>query len=87
MHTVTHSKQALKGLRKLQKNIATRIQERMERVAVNPFAADNNVTQMVDRDNVYKLQSGDWRVVYEIKADELVVWVVKVASRQEVYKR
>ena len=87
MYTVTYSKQALKVLRKLQKSIATRIQERMERVAVNPYAADNNVTQMVDRDNVHKLQSGDWTVVYEIKADELVIWVVKVASRQEVYKQ
>lgn len=35
----------------------------------------------------YRVRQGKYRILYEIKDDEVVVIVVKVAHRREVYKR
>lgn len=34
----------------------------------------------------YRLRVGDYRIVYEIKEDEVVVIVVKISHRKDVYK-
>ena len=35
----------------------------------------------------YRIRVGDLRVVYEVRDTQLVVWVVKVAHRRDVYRR
>jgi len=35
----------------------------------------------------YRVRQGTFRILYEIKDEELVVYVVKVADRRDVYKR
>ena len=35
----------------------------------------------------YRARQGIWRIVYEIRDNELIVVVVKVGHRREVYKR
>jgi len=39
------------------------------------------------RVNAYRLRVGDYRIVYEVHATEVVVYVVGVAHRREVYRR
>lgn len=34
----------------------------------------------------YRLRVGDYRIIYEIKEDEVVVIVVKISHRKDVYK-
>lgn len=36
--------------------------------------------------NRYRIRQGSYRVVYSIKDNELVVWVVRVAHRKDVYR-
>jgi mRNA interferase RelE/StbE len=35
----------------------------------------------------YRIRQGDYRILYEIEDDRLVVTVVRVGHRREVYKR
>jgi mRNA interferase RelE/StbE len=35
----------------------------------------------------YRVRQGVWRIVYEIRDNELIVVVVKVGHRRDVYKR
>ncbi len=35
----------------------------------------------------YRLRQGDYRIVYSIEDSMLVVWVVKVGHRRDVYRR
>jgi mRNA interferase RelE/StbE len=37
-------------------------------------------------DDKYRLRCGSYRVIYEIKDDELVVFVVKARHRKDVYR-
>jgi len=34
----------------------------------------------------FRLRVGDWRVVYTVSYDQLVVHVIRIAQRGEVYK-
>ena len=37
--------------------------------------------------DAWRVRTGDWRVIYEIHDDELVVMVVAAGNRRDVYKR
>jgi mRNA interferase RelE/StbE len=34
----------------------------------------------------YRIRQGDYRIVYSVEDDVLVVWVVKVGHRRDVYR-
>mgnify|MGYP003452457174 FL=1 len=44
------------------------------------------VRKLVGADNAWRLRVGDYRVIYEIHDDELLVLVVKAAHRRDVYR-
>ena len=67
------------------RNTAQLIRKKMEQVAVDPFASILNATKLQGRSG-YRLQIGDWRVIYEINKDQVVIIVMKIAPRGEVYK-
>ncbi len=43
-------------------------------------------TKLEGRDDAYRIAVGDWRVIYVILEDEVLVLVIKVGPRKEVYK-
>ena len=67
------------------RDITKLVQKKLEQVAIDPFADHPNVTRLQNRPG-YRLRVGDWRVIYEIQNDELVIMVLKVAARGEVYR-
>jgi mRNA interferase RelE/StbE len=85
MYHVTYVKQAEHSLRKLPKNIVSRIQDKLAIVAVDPYGRHNNVTKLKDREE-YRLRVGDWRVIYEIHDGELIILVIKIAPRGGAYE-
>ena len=44
-----------------------------------------NVKKLTDAAG-YRLRIGDWRVVYTLEQDRLIVAVIKIEPRGEVYK-
>lgn len=85
MYKIIFKKKALKSLNKLPQNVAKTIREKLEAIAANPYAEHPNTKKLQGRDG-YRLRVGDWRVIYEIQNDELVILVLKVAPRGEVYR-
>lgn len=37
--------------------------------------------------DLYRIRKGDYRIVYSIEDERLVVWIVKVGHRRDVYRR
>jgi len=45
-----------------------------------------NSRKLVGYDDLYRLRVGDWRIIYAIQNEELIILVIKIAPRGEVYQ-
>jgi len=54
-------------------------------LAKDPYAPNPNVRKLKDRPG-YRFRVGDWRIIYEIRKDELIILVLKIAPRGEVLR-
>lgn len=83
MHTIRYTAAALKALRRMPRNVADLIRQKVQEVAADPAAA-RNVKKLKGRDG-YRLRVGDWRVVYDIEDGVLVLIVIDVGPRGGIY--
>tara|TARA_B110000196_G_C20766326_1_gene484485 strand:- start:53 stop:316 length:264 start_codon:yes stop_codon:yes gene_type:complete len=82
-YRITFKKSVAKDLRVIPKNDITKILSKIDTLAVNPRG--EGCIKLSGLEN-YRVRQGLYRIVYEIKDDVLVVNVVKVAHRSQVYK-
>ena len=77
-------KTAAKALRKISKPDQKRIGEKIDSLAEdlpNPEA-----TKMKGNNPFHKIRVGDYRIVYEIQDDILVILIVKIGHRKDIYR-
>lgn len=84
-YAVKIKKEALKVLRKMPPKVREQIEAKLEQLAKDPRAVAEG-GPMGGFESRYKFRQGGWRVIYEVKDDELVVDVIKIGSRGDVYK-
>jgi mRNA interferase RelE/StbE len=85
VYKIVFTRQAAKSFRRIPHNTADLIREKLEQLAADPFAKSLNTTKLQNRPS-YRLRVGDWRVIYEIQKEQLLIMVLKVAPRGEVYR-
>ena len=81
---IRYSKKALKYLLKLQPRLRDRIRNTIRKIA-DGNTQGLNIVAMQDVD-AFRVRIGDYRVIYEINDDELVLIVIKIGARGDVYK-
>ncbi len=84
-YKIAYTKQASKTLKKVPVDIARNLQEKIEQIAEDPYASHSNVTKLQNREG-FRLRVGDWRVIYDIQKDKVIVLVLKIGLRGEVYR-
>ncbi|MBT0770460.1 type II toxin-antitoxin system RelE/ParE family toxin [Kineosporia sp. J2-2] len=70
-------------LRKIPRDMALRILSKLAELETDPLGF--NTTALVSRPERRRLRVGDYRVVYTLENDELIVWVVQVGHRSGIY--
>lgn len=75
----------LKSMKRLPKKDLRRIKKKIDHLAEN--LPDPNTTKMVGNNSFHKVRSGDYRIIYEIHEGLLVILIVKVGHRKDIYKR
>ena len=85
MFRIEYSRDALKVLLRMPSNMARLIRTKVEQLAVDPFAPNNNVKRLKGMD-AFRLRVGDWRVVYEIDRRMIVIFVIRIGPRSSVYE-
>jgi mRNA interferase RelE/StbE len=84
MYAVVTTKGFDRALAKLPLTWQARFVAKIREVAVDPYAPNNNLTKLQGRDG-YRLRVGDWRVIYELRDERLVMLVLAVGSRGGIY--
>jgi mRNA interferase RelE/StbE len=72
-----------KDLRRIPKTEQIKIFKRIEALAVNPRPP--GYEKLTDQ-NKYRIRQGDYRIIYTVKDEELIVWVVKIGHRKDIYR-
>ena len=75
---------ALKNLKRFPKRDLVRIKKRIEELANN--LTDPKTTKMRGKNSFHRIRSGDYRIIYEIHARRLIILIVKVGHRRDVYR-
>jgi len=83
-YSVLITRSASKELERVPTKDRQRIVERIRQLADNPRPAG---CEKLTGEDKYRLRQGDYRILYEIIDDELIVSVVRIGNRREVYKR
>ncbi|PSF06210.1 type II toxin-antitoxin system RelE/ParE family toxin [Marinobacter fuscus] len=85
MHKLTYKKAALKAIRKMPKPQAQKLQGELEAMARDPQAYWGDWKPMKGGP-FWRLRQGSYRAICSIDDGELVVLVLKVGSKGDVYK-
>ncbi len=85
MFKITYSKKARKYLSKMPKQWQKRVISKIDSLAKDPYASNNNATKLVGRE-AYRLRIGDFRVIYNIHNNILTIEVVDIGARGGIYK-
>jgi mRNA interferase RelE/StbE len=85
MYSIEFTRDAAKAMAKLPRDLQALMLEKIEAVAAAPYEQHNNVKRLQGRPE-FRLRVHDWRVIYRVQDDRVVLLVIKIASRGEVYK-
>ena len=75
---------ARREFNKLAPKVKSRLQPHIDGLAENPRPP--GCKKLHGGENLWRIRGGDYRIIYEIHDDVLVVVVVKVGNRRDVYR-
>ncbi|MBW4687865.1 MAG: type II toxin-antitoxin system RelE/ParE family toxin [Komarekiella atlantica HA4396-MV6] len=83
IYQIEISKGALKQLKKLSPELQERIQLKIDDLAIEP--RPDGVKKLKNRDG-YRIRVGNYRVIYNILDDILLIIIVEIGHRSNIYK-
>jgi mRNA interferase RelE/StbE len=83
IYQVEISRDAIKFLKKLDKKTLYRIQGVIELLSQNPRPPKS---KKLTNKNYWRVRVGDYRIIYEIKDKNLIIVIIRIANRSDVYK-
>lgn len=85
MFTVRLPIRVAKCLDQLPGKIRRKVLSKLEMLEQNPrpFGAE----KLSGTDGLYRIRAGDWRIVYTVRDQELLVLVIRIGHRREVYRQ
>ena len=84
MYTLEYSKQATRALIRMPATTAATIRAKLLELVQDPLTA-RNVKKLTGQLG-YRLRVGDWRVLYLLDNDRLIVYVAEIGARGGIYK-
>ncbi|MDF2922948.1 MAG: addiction module toxin, RelE/StbE family [Paenibacillaceae bacterium] len=79
-------KDALKSIRKMDSLTRNRILDHIEMLSQNPRHPELDIKKMQGIDNRFRLRVASYRVIFSVFNDQLLILVIKIGSRGDVYK-
>ena len=75
---------ALKELKRLDRKIIPRIVSVVESLAIEPFPP--GVRKLQGAQKTYRIRSGNYRIIYEVIHERIVIVIIRIRHRKDVYR-
>jgi len=85
-YKIEFTKQAAKEFLKLPASVRDTIIKKLKFLAADPGAINNNIKKLQGVEDCYRLRIGDYRVIYRIINLKVVIEIIKIGHRQDIYK-
>jgi mRNA interferase RelE/StbE len=85
-YQVKFRKSARKEFLQLPTRIQDRVLEALSFLSENPFSELLLVKKLKGPDKLFRIRIGDYRLIYTVESFELVVIVIKIGHRREIYR-
>jgi len=82
-YTLELSPASQRQLKKLPKQLQLTIIQKLEDLKTTPLPV--GIKKLSGIDNLYRLRIGDYRVIYQVEHKILLILVLKIGDRKEVY--
>ncbi|OXS59374.1 hypothetical protein B1A99_11970 [Cohnella sp. CIP 111063] len=86
MYSIEIDKDALKYLQKLERPLRIRITNALQVLLENPFHSELDIKRLKGTESEFRLRVGSHRVIYSVENQKLMIYVIKIGSRGDVYK-
>jgi len=83
-YRIAVKRSAAKALKKIPKPDRKRIVEKIDSLAEN--LPHQDTTKMKGNNPFHKVRTGDYRIIYEIQENVLVILIVKIGHRKDIYR-
>lgn len=84
MYSIEFTRSGAKDLKNLGSVAAGQVRKALDKLAADPLGAAN--VKKLQGEDAYRLRVGDYRVIYTLDGQRLVVVVIKIGKRGDVYK-
>jgi mRNA interferase RelE/StbE len=76
---------AARALRKLDRRTQLRVEQKIAALADDP--RPSGVKLLSSEERIYRLRAGDFRILYQVNDKVLVILVIAIGHRRDVYRR
>lgn len=83
-YAIEFSRRANRQLEALPRQAQQQIQRRIDALADDP--RPRGTVKMGGREGQYRIRTGDYRVIYQVKDDVLLVLVIDIGNRKDIYR-
>ena len=84
-YRIGFKRSAAKAIRKIPKSDQKRIADKIDSLSEN--LPDPETTKLKGDNPFHRIRVGDYRIIYEIHGDILLIVILKIGHRKEVYRR
>jgi mRNA interferase RelE/StbE len=83
-YSIRYAESASRALKELPSKMQIRVAARIASLAHNPYPPGTR--KMAGEEHTYRIRIGDYRVVYDVLEDTIVVLVLRIGHRKDVYR-
>ena len=84
-YKVLISSSAEKSIKKIPKKDIKRIIDSIQVLAINPYP--QGCRKLMGEEHTYRIRTGKYRIIYEVQDKKLIILVLKIGHRKDVYQK
>ena len=83
-YIIKYTREAKKRIEKLDPSVKQIIKKAIESLSLNPYRGKPLAYELA---GLYSLRTSDYRIIYRVREKELIIIIITVGHRREIYKK